>query len=478
MKFKFKNSRIVFSSSLEKVSGFNAFFVFAEEVECKYNDIVGAKSNLLVDDLSAAGSILTHNDNILISLGKANKFNLSSWLKSADSLAKYLLTRKIKGINLNFNVELTDKLDLTYDVALEKFLVDFTSGLYYFDDFKSDKFDLKLERINIVTDNIVNNVFENVTAIVNGIFISRDLGNNPANVATPTYLADLAETFIEVNENVSVQILGKKEIQKLGMHSFLGVAKGSIEEPKFIVLEYKGAKKSVKPVVLVGKGITFDSGGISIKQSSGMDEMKFDMCGAATVLGTFNAAVRLNLAINLVTLIATCENMPSGSALKPGDIVTSMSGKTIEILNTDAEGRLILCDALHYAKKYEPEYVIDVATLTGACLVALGNAASGVFSNNDDLCQNIEKASKSTDDKVWRLPLFDEYRATIKGKYADLQNIGAPGLAGSSTAACFLEEFVDYKWAHLDIAGTAWSKSGSTGRPVKLLIELLRNHSK
>ncbi|MDD3267251.1 MAG: leucyl aminopeptidase [Burkholderiales bacterium] len=477
MKFKFRNSKLFFSSSSSQISGFNIHLVFAEEIDGKYSEITANKANYLVDDLSSAGSVFVHNENILVSLGKANKFNLSSWLKTADSLAKYFIGKKIKGINISIDESISEKLGFDYNQTLEKFMVDFVNGLYYFDDFKAEKTELKLEKINILTDKKIDDVLTNVVSIVNGLFTVRDLANNPANVATPTYLADVAETFVEINDKVSAQILGKKDIQKLGMNSFLGVAKGSVEEPRFIILEYKGAKKSEKPVVLVGKGITFDSGGISIKPSLGMDEMKFDMCGAATVLGVFNAVARLNLPINLVVLVASCENMPSGSALKPGDVITSMSGKTIEILNTDAEGRLILCDALHYAKKYNPEWVIDIATLTGACLVALGNAASGIFSNDDELCNNIEKASNNTDDKVWRLPLFDEYRASIKGKYADLQNIGAPGLAGSSTAACFLEEFVDYKWAHIDNAGTAWSKAGGTGRPFKMVLELLRNHA-
>lgn len=477
MKFKFRNTKLSFSSSLSPINGFNVYLAFTEEVDGKYAEITTNKTNYLVDDLNSAGSLFVYNDNIIVSLGKANNFNLSSWLKTAENLAKYFIGKKIKGINISFDDDIFEKLGFDYNQALEKFMVDFVNGLYYFDDFKSEKTELKLEKVNIVTDKNIDDILNNIVSIINGLFTVRDLANNPANVANPTYLADVAETFIEINDKVSTQILGKKDIQKLGMNSFLSVAKGSSEDPRFIVLEYKGAKKSEKPVVLVGKGITFDSGGISIKPSLGMDEMKFDMCGAATVLGVFNAVARLNLPINLVVLVASCENMPSGSALKPGDIVTSMSGKTIEILNTDAEGRLILCDALHYAKKYSPEWVIDVATLTGACLVALGNAASGIFSNDDELCSNIEKAAMNTDDKVWRLPLFDEYRASIKGKYADLQNIGAPGLAGSSTAACFLEEFVDYKWAHIDNAGTAWSKAGGTGRPFKMLLELLRNHA-
>ena len=279
---------------------------------------------------------------------------------------------------------------------------------------------------------------------------------------------------------MAVEVLDEKENKKLGMHAFLGVAKGSKEEPRFIKLEYKGAKKSAQPVILVGKGITFDSGGISLKPGAQVDDMKYDMCGAATVLGVFAAVAKLGLAVNLIVLVASCENMPSGHAQKPGDIVTSMAGKTIEVLNTDAEGRLILCDALHYAKQFNPEWVVDVATLTGACVVALGSVASGLYANDEDLHASIQAASLRANDKVWRLPLFDEYKALIKGNHADLLNIGGwGGKAGSVTAAMFLQEFTDYKWAHLDVAGTASTAEakGSTGRPFKLLVELVRGHA-
>ena len=280
-------------------------------------------------------------------------------------------------------------------------------------------------------------------------------------------------------------LLDKKDIEKLNMNTFLAVAKGSLEEPKFIKMKYKGTKDKQKPIVLVGKGITFDSGGISIKPSANMDEMKFDMCGAATVMATFLTVAKLNLPINLIAVVPTCENMPSGSALKPGDVIKTMSGQTVEVANTDAEGRLILCDALTYVKKYEPQLVIDIATLTGACVIALGNVASGLYSNDDKLASALITSANKTNDKVWQMPLFEEYHEQLKGNTADISNIGGwGGKGGSVTAACFLAKFVDYKWAHLDIAGTAWNGSfssteisGATGRPFYLLMDFLRNHS-
>jgi leucyl aminopeptidase len=271
-------------------------------------------------------------------------------------------------------------------------------------------------------------------------------------------------------------VLEKPEMEALGMGSFLSVAQGSIEPPKLICLEYQGGKKSEKPVVLVGKGITFDSGGISLKPGAEMDEMKFDMCGAATVMGVIRAIAEQGLPINVVGVIPTCENMPSSNAVKPGDIVTSMSGQTIEILNTDAEGRLILCDALTYVARYEPELVIDIATLTGAIIIGLGHVASGLFTTNDQLADDLIKASRDTGDKTWRMPLWDDYQEQLKSNFADMANIGGRA-AGSITAAAFLSRFTkEYTWAHLDIAGVAHKSGaakGATGRPVPLLVEFL-----
>jgi leucyl aminopeptidase len=312
-------------------------------------------------------------------------------------------------------------------------------------------------------------------AIADGMALTKDLGNLPPNVCTPAYLAaqarDLAKRY-----RMKVQVLEREDMQRLGMGTLLAVAQGSHEPPKFIVLEHRGAAKDAKPVVLVGKGVTFDTGGISIKPAAEMDEMKYDMSGAGTVLGTLKAVGEMKLALNVVGLIPTTENMPGGHATRPGDIVKSLSGQTVEILNTDAEGRLILCDALTYAERYEPAAVIDIATLTGACVIALGHVASGLFSNDDRLAEELLKAADAAHDRAWRMPLWDDYQDQLKSNFADFANIGGRP-AGSVTAACFLARFArKYKWAHLDIAGTAWrsgKEKGATARPVPLLIQFL-----
>jgi leucyl aminopeptidase len=312
-------------------------------------------------------------------------------------------------------------------------------------------------------------------AIANGMALARDLGNLPANVCTPGYLAErareLGKTF-----KLAVDVLEQQDMEKLGMGSLLSVAKGSRQPPKLIVMRYEGAAKKAKPVALVGKGITFDTGGISLKPAAEMDEMKFDMCGAASVLGTMHAVAEMKLEANVVGIVPACENMPGGQASKPGDIVKSMSGQTIEILNTDAEGRLILCDALTYAERFKPQTVVDIATLTGACVIALGHVASGLFANKDALAQELLAAGDAAWDRAWRLPLWDDYQEQIKSPFADMANIGGRP-AGSVTAACFLSRFTkDVDWAHLDIAGTAWrsgKEKGATGRPVPLLTHFL-----
>jgi leucyl aminopeptidase len=273
-----------------------------------------------------------------------------------------------------------------------------------------------------------------------------------------------------------VEVLEKKALQKLGMGSFLGVAEGSETPPKFIIMQHLKGKKSQKPVVLVGKGITFDTGGISLKPGAEMDEMKYDMCGAASVLGTFKTIAEMDLKLNVIGLIPTCENMPDGRATRPGDVLTSMSGLTIEVLNTDAEGRLILCDALTYAERFEPSAVVDIATLTGACVIALGSHATGLFSNNDDLAKELLVAGETALDRAWHMPMWDDYQPQLDSNFADMANIGGRA-GGSITAACFLSRFAEkYDWAHLDIAGTAWKsgkEKGGTGRPVPLLTAFL-----
>ncbi|MDH4114792.1 MAG: leucyl aminopeptidase [Burkholderiaceae bacterium] len=317
-------------------------------------------------------------------------------------------------------------------------------------------------------------------ATANGMELTKRLGNLPPNICTPTFLGEQARKLAR-QWKLGVEVLETKQLEALKMGSFLAVARGSTQPPRLIVLKYNGAAAKAAPVVLVGKGITFDSGGISLKPGAAMDEMKFDMCGAASVLGTMRALAELKLKLNVVGIVAACENMPAGNAAKPGDIVTSMSGQTIEILNTDAEGRLILCDALTYAGRFKPAAVVDMATLTGACVVALGNVNSGLFANNEDLAGELLAASRSAADAAWRMPLDEDYQEQLKSNFADMANIGTPGNAGAVTAACFLARFTkDYAWAHIDIAGTAWKSGaakGATGRPVPLLMQFLINRA-
>jgi leucyl aminopeptidase len=315
-------------------------------------------------------------------------------------------------------------------------------------------------------------------AIGKGINLARHLGNLPGNICTPTYLAKQATVLGNKHACLAVRVLSEKQMSRLGMGSLLSVSAGSAEEAKLILIEYKGAAVSSQPHVLVGKGVTFDSGGISLKPGASMDEMKFDMCGAASVIGTLATVAELKLPVNVVGIIGAVENMPGSKATKPGDIVTSMSGKTIEVLNTDAEGRLVLCDALTYAERYKPRSVIDIATLTGAAVATFGSHVNALLSNNDDLADSLLKCGEQCLDRAWQLPLWEEYQEQLKSNFADIANIGGPR-AGTITAACFLSRFAEkYKWAHLDIAGSAWDsgdQKGATGRPVALLVEYLRS---
>jgi leucyl aminopeptidase len=312
-------------------------------------------------------------------------------------------------------------------------------------------------------------------AIGAGVSFTKDLGNLPPNYCTPTYLAEQAITLGKTY-GMQVEVLERADMEKLGMGSFLGVAQGAVTPPKLIVMQHKKGKKNQKPVALVGKGITFDTGGISLKPGADMDEMKYDMCGAASVLGTFKAIAEMDLPLNVVGIIPTCENMPDGNAIRPGDVLTSMSGQTIEVLNTDAEGRLILCDALTYTERFEPAAVVDIATLTGACVIALGHHASGLFSNKDSLAKELLQAGEHAMDRAWHMPMWDDYQGQLDSNFADMANIGGRA-GGSITAACFLSRFAKkFDWAHLDIAGTAWKsgkEKGATGRPVPLLTEFL-----
>jgi leucyl aminopeptidase len=313
-------------------------------------------------------------------------------------------------------------------------------------------------------------------AIAKGMQLAKTLGNLPGNICTPAYLAEQGKQLGKQYKAITTRIIEEKEMKKLGMGALLSVSAGSEEPAKLIVMHYKGGKKDDAPQVLVGKGVTFDTGGISLKPGAAMDEMKFDMCGAASVFGTIAAIAEQDLPLNVIGIVAAAENMPGGKATRPGDIVTTMSGQTVEILNTDAEGRLVLCDALTYAEKFKPAAIIDIATLTGACVIALGHHATGLLANNDDLANELLAAGNEANDRAWQLPLWESYQPLLDSNFADMANIGGRS-AGTITAACYLSRFTKkQRWAHLDIAGTAWftgKEKGSTGRPVPLLCQYL-----
>lgn len=353
-----------------------------------------------------------------------------------------------------------------------------TRSYRYTETVSKPKKESPLKKLSLITANNAANktAVAQGQAIGKGMNIARNLGDLPGNICTPSYLAKTAQKLGRQHAKLKVSVLSEKQMHELGMHSLLSVTAGTVQPAKLIVMEYSGGKKGDAPHALVGKGITFDSGGISLKPGGKMDEMKYDMCGSASVIGTMSTVCDLDLPLNVVAVIAAAENMPAGNATKPGDVVTSMAGKTIEILNTDAEGRLVLCDALTYVGKFKPASVIDIATLTGAVIVALGHHRTAVYSNNDEMSLELMAASKTADDAAWPMPMGEEYRSQLKSNYADLANIGGP-TAGSITAACFLSYFTEqYRWAHLDIAGTAWPYNGSkaaSGRPVPLLSQYL-----
>jgi len=422
---------------------------------------------------------------LLVGCGKRGEFDGSAWLKAvatalraldgsgARDAAMCLAQLPVKGRDLAWKT--------SYGVA------EVERGLYRFEQMRSKKKPAKypLKTITWLAEDAaevasMQTAVNEGAATGHGVALARDLGNLPGNVCTPSYLAEQAHALSGEFPGLKVEVLEQGEMEELGMGALLSVTRGSRQPPRFIIMEHRGGGKNDKPVVLVGKGVTFDAGGISIKPSASMDEMKFDMCGAASVFGTFRAVLEMDLPINLIGLVPSCENLPDGDASKPGDIVTSMSGQTIEVLNTDAEGRLLLCDALTYSERYEPELVIDIATLTGACVVALGRHASAVFSKHDSLVRGLEHAGQASGDRVWRMPLWDDYQEQLKSPFADMGNIGGRE-AGAVTAACFLARFTKkLHWAHLDIAGTAWisggDKKGSTGRPVPLLTRFLIDH--
>jgi leucyl aminopeptidase len=417
---------------------------------------------------------------LLVGLGKEREFRENEYRAAIATAVKTL--NETGGFDGTlFLTELpVKKRDVTWRIRQAAIVVHET--LYRFDQLKSKKDEVRrpLRKITFAVDSraelsAAEAALAEGQAIASGMNLAKNLGNLPGNVCTPTYLAQQA-LQIAAEFKLSVEILERADMEELGMHSLLSVAKGSHQPPKFIVLHHALGKKDEKTVVLVGKGITFDSGGISLKPGAEMDEMKYDMCGAASVLGTMRAIAQIKLPINVVAIIPTTENMPGGAASKPGDIVTSMSGQTIEILNTDAEGRLILCDALTYAERFEPDCVVDIATLTGACIIALGHVASGLLANDDSLARELIDAGQEAHDRAWHLPLWEDYQEQLKSNFADMANIGGRA-AGTITAACFLSRFAQkYDWAHLDIAGTAWKsgkEKGATGRPVPLLTHFL-----
>ena len=329
-----------------------------------------------------------------------------------------------------------------------------------------------------ITATKFNTIVKTAKAISNGISLAKELGNTPPNICNPTYLANVVKNLKKEFKSLKIKIIEEDEMRKYKMGAFLSVSKGSKQPGKIVIIEHMPIK-SKNPIVIVGKGITFDTGGISLKPSPNMDEMKYDMSGAGTVIGVMRACVEMNLKNNVIGVITCAENMPGSQASRPGDVVTTMSGITVEILNTDAEGRLVLCDAITYAKRFKPRYMIDMATLTGACLVGLGKYPSGLFSNSQELAEKIKKSADNTGDRVWQLPLYDDYFDELKTNFADIQNIGGR-YGGAITAAAFLAKFTeDIKWAHIDIAGTAWEvgpNKGSTGRPVSLIIDFIRSN--
>ena len=416
---------------------------------------------------------------LLLGLGDKEKFNTESMRNAGGRAAKYALKENCQSICVE---SFHSKTDETYTRALTEGLI---LGSYQFRDYITQK-DSDDKTVLIESADILNG---NKSGIAQGIAVSqsiclaRDLGNHPGNVTTPSYLAKRAKDISKKSE-MKCTIFDREQFTEMGMGALAGVAQGSDEPPKFILLEYFGGKENENPVCLVGKGLTFDSGGISIKPSNKMDQMKYDMCGSAVVLGVMNAISKLKPSLNVVCAISSTENLSGSKAYKPGDILTAYNGKTIEVLNTDAEGRLILADALSYvSKNYDPEYILDFATLTGAVVIALGHIATGIMGTDKTLIQRIKNSSKITGEKVWEFPLWDEYCKQIKSKIADVKNIGAPSQAGSIAGGAFLKEFVgdNIPWAHFDIAGTAWGgeeqpttqKDSATGAIIRLVLDLL-----
>lgn len=417
---------------------------------------------------------------LLVGLGEKSKLTQEILAQATLSAAQQLKDRKVSSV-VSF---LTDESTAEQrPAAVRQAVQAVAKALYDFSMFKKKDGQQPALESWTIASTAADDFSEDArkgSAVSIGTALCQDLGNTPCNVCTPTYLAELAQDMAGNSDKMTLEVLEESDMEKLGMGAFISVSKGSTEPGKMIILQYNGGKDGDAPVALVGKGITFDTGGISLKPGAKMDEMKFDMCGAASVLGSLKAAIEMELPLNMVVVVAAAENMPAGNASKPGDVVTTMSGQTVEILNTDAEGRLVLCDALTYVEKFKPAAVIDVATLTGAAIVALGHHTSAVLSNDDELAQEVLAAGITANDEAWQLPMGEKYQEQLKSNFADMGNIGSPG-AGTITAACFLARYTEnMTWAHLDIAGTAWdggAKKGSTGRPVPLLTQFLMNRA-
>lgn len=432
-------------------------------------------SSLLLPNLAG----VTAERVLLVGVGKSSGISAGDYLKLVRQCGDALKKHGIKnGISALLDLS-TEGRDLEWRVGAHTRAIALSA--YRFLEHKSKPTKGGLTRLGYLVSDTdqadARRALIAARAQANGIKLTRDLANRPGNVCTPSHLAEAGMTLADKFPSLKTTVIEEAEMESMGMGALLSVSRGSREPAKLITIEYQGGAADAAPVVLVGKGVTFDSGGISIKPGPGMDEMKYDMCGAATVLGVMSAVAEMKAPINVVGVVPATENLPDGNASKPGDIVTSMSGQTIEILNTDAEGRLILCDALTYSARFKPKVVIDIATLTGACIVALGSHASGLMSNDDELADELLGAGERCGDRAWRLPLWDEYQTQIDSPFADMANVGGRP-AGTVTAACFLSRFTkDYRWAHLDIAGTAWTSGknkSASGRPVGLLLEYLR----
>ncbi|EKD72735.1 MAG: hypothetical protein ACD_45C00602G0008 [uncultured bacterium] len=423
---------------------------------------------------------------LLVGCGKNSSLSTQDYRRIIANSIKALSALRITDITLCLTeVPVTEhntawKIKQTVEVILD--------NLYQFNEFKSEKKPKpSLQHIHLRIEKIDPKLFDKAIkqglAVASGVAFTKNLANLPSNICTPSYLASEAKSLAKKYSSITTHVLEENQMKKLGMGAFLAVAKGSAQNPKLICIEYKGTTKKQDPIALIGKGITFDTGGISLKPADAMIGMKYDMCGAATVLGTLKAAAELKLPLHIVGILATAENMPSGTATKPEDIVTSLSGQTIEIMNTDAEGRLVLCDALTYAEqKYHPKTVIDIATLTGAVVIALGHHASGLLANHQPLADELLQAGIESHDRAWQMPLWEEYQEQLKSPFADMSNVGGRA-AGTITAACFLSRFTKkLHWAHLDVAGTAAMMGGNdryaTGRPVPLLTQFLLNRCK